>query len=237
MSLSINTFRQILRQIVADMAYVPGRQVNCFAVCTDMPSLDHESFGASYQDYLEGLFYSRSWVNQRADMQKFKGEHPALFMEAAQFTTEDLYDPKYIAEISLLLLDRVPCEGCPPNQSRTANTVEANVKWMLRNLLVELTRYRLYEVERDEETTYEWMTEERRINDNTIDDFAQIDDMQSYLQPDTYSFARWGSPIMNGMKDKIAYWVRIRVDLCEELDADFEHTPIVPGLATTICPC
>lgn len=233
----MNTFRQILRQVVADMAYEQGKTVNTFVLPVDLPPLDHTSFGASYQGYLDGLFYSRSWVNQGADQDTIFGEFPALFMESAQSTVEDLYDPKYIAEISLMLVDRVPCEACPPNVTRTPFTVAQNVQWMLRNVLAELTRYQLYEVGRGEVITYEWMTEERLMNDETIDDSSQIDDMQSYIQPGTFVFARWGSPVMNGMKDKVGYWVQIRVDLCELLDAEFEHTPIVPGLATTVCPC
>jgi len=232
------TLKAIFRQVVADMAYVPGRQTNCFVCPADAPALDHPAFGAAYTDYIAGDFYARSWVNAGADIQSFCGEHPALFIEINQVSVQDLYDPKYTADVALMIVDRVPCEDCPPHQIRTANSVAKNVHWMLRNILAEMSRYRLYEVTRaPAEVTFQWMTVARMLEDPTILSAEVRDDMQSYIQPDVFTFARWGSPVINGMKDKVAYWVMLRVDLCEELDAEFEHTPGVPGLATTVCQC
>jgi len=235
--MTIETLRQIFRQIVADTVYNPGKQINSFVFVDEAPALDHESFGASYVDFVDGVFYARTWVNQGADPNTIRGEHPVLFVEDTQSEVEDLDDPSQKTTISFLVIDKIPCESCPPNIRRTGNTVLQNTLLMLRAFLERLYTYELYEVDRDGNITYEWATPDWIEQDETIDAFSSIDDIKGYIMPGPYTFARWGRFGMMGMAEKRAYYTSLMFDLCQDDDTEYSPTPIVSGIAKINCPC
>jgi len=75
------TIIDIFKQIVIDMEYDPELQINSFSTVDDGIDLKHVSFEKTYEDFNEGSFWSRTWVNQGADSNEIKGEFPLLFIE------------------------------------------------------------------------------------------------------------------------------------------------------------
>lgn len=55
--------------------------IGCAWLTDTMPDLHGESFGATYEDYLAGNFYSQDWQAGGAAPGAIKGRFPALFIE------------------------------------------------------------------------------------------------------------------------------------------------------------
>lgn len=227
------TLNNIFRQIVIDMAHAPGYQIDTYRTADGIPDLAHQAFGATFQDYLDGAFWSRRFYHAGADENTFCGGYPALFVEAKDMTAPDLDGQEIRMEYYFVVVDKIPCDDCPP-WTRSGTTVSDAVLAMLRAFLKELYAYALYEVDRDGTVTYEWMSAGRAAYEVGLGNTADfIEDLVPDIDPDPVQISEWWNDHTTR-----GWMARLVFTLCEPVTLSFDYqTPVVPGLANTECPC
>lgn len=225
----------IMLQVVQDMAYEPGYQVNTIALVDGIPDIRHESFNQKYEDFVAGHFWSRTWVNQGADPDGIKAEYPAMFVENRTASQEclDTQDIQY--QWDVLIIDKLECPDCNKlGRDRTGAETKAAVLVMLRRFLAELYTYQKWEVMRGEDTTQEWISLGRLQiyeADPEIDLINQEDDIISNMGVDPLNFSEWGN-----LPDMRAWFVTLSFSFCQPPGGTFNYqNPVVPTLTTTIC--
>lgn len=231
-----NDLTAIFKQIIIDQAYYPGRQINTFRVTDQMPPLHHDSLGGTYTEFLEGNFWSRTWVNQGADPEKITGEYPVLFVEQQELGLQPLEPDLITACFYLLFLDKLPCDSCPPNVSRSPAAVKENTVLMARDFLSELFTFALYEVEDGAGITYQWLSAGRQAWLETQPGIIGIDfvrDLLTDFSEQEVRIGAWGTdPAIRGT------YMRICFSLCWPIAPAYNYkNEILPQLATTVCPC
>lgn len=220
---TLETFYNIVRQAVIDMDYLPGVQINTFALVDQSPDLMGQSFGYEFNDYLNGFFWSRRWVLGDASPNTICGEYPALFIE---LTGSDVEDGTH--EISIVLVDKIECETCPPEVVRTGPAVESNLRRAARALLLEIESYILYDVG----DAYQWASPGRALAWETppVD---EPDDIENYMDVTKTRIRKWGDyPGLRGVA------LNLGLSTCEVATAPFRYdTPIEPLAGATNCGC
>lgn len=223
------------------MAFAPGLQINTFALVDKVPDLQSNSFGKTYQDYLDGLVWGRKFVGGGADPNNMHLEFPVLFLEPGEGLTPCPGDEEWRQKWRLLVVDMIACEACPPGIKRNAEIVQANAKLMIRAFLKELYTYALYEIEIDAVTTFQWLSAGRLAylegEGATVID-GPLEDMPSVLNEtlnENIPIIEWGRPVYDKY---IGAFTEIGTTFCESINLDFRYdVPVVEGLATTECPC
>ena len=218
---TLQTFYHIARQAVIDMDYLPGVQINTFALVDGMPDLEGQSFGYGYSDFEHGYFWSRGWVLGGGDPNTIKGEFPVLFLE---LNGTDLDNGDH--EISLTLVDKIECESCPPELVRTGPTLTANLTRAARALLSEVNSYVLY----DMGSTLQWMSEGRA---ETVERGFEQDELSEYLDLTRVRIRPWGDyPGLRGIT------LNLTLTTCESGAAPFRYdTPVDPLVGAINCGC
>lgn len=79
--MTYNSFIQVLRNIVVFWPYESTGRVNCFATFKERADINHSTFGKTYQDYLEGYFWSRRWVLDGAPKNQMERSYGAILVE------------------------------------------------------------------------------------------------------------------------------------------------------------
>lgn len=230
------TLQAIFKQIVTDMAYEPNTQVNTFAVIGEAPKLRLENFGVKYDHYLEGAFWSRTWVATGADPDKLTAEFPVLFAENREAELDDIHSEEITQPWTFLLIDRIECPDCPEPESRTPEQVKRNAMTMLRRFLAELYTYELWEIDRAGTLTYEWISRgrvEHYEGEAGVTPQAMVEDLESMIQPETVKITEWGDfPDMRG------YFATVRFRICVPFSGGFNYKdPAFEELGSTECPC
>jgi hypothetical protein len=214
------------------MAHNPGYQIDTYRMNDDNPDLNHQAFGSTYQDYQDGYFWSRSFEHAGADPNNFCGGFPVLMAESRDLSIECLDSTEMQAEYYFVLIDKLPCDHCPPYVTRNGWTVSDAVLKMLRAFLDELYSYKYYEVDRGGTITFEWMSEGRA--DYEIDQGSTLlynGELMPDISPERVNITEWGN--FTNMR---AYMARVVFNLCEPTGLTFDYaTPVVPGLATNEC--
>lgn len=222
-------FNQIIKQAVIDTAYSDS-QVNTFNAIDIDPDLNSVSFGATYSDFQNGLFWSRDWVNSGASPDTIKGQYPVLMTESRS-QSFDIGYTESSAMVFLLLIDKVKeCSDCPFPESGRQTT--QRVFQILRAIIDEVYSYGKYNVIRDGETSVEWISEGRylAIKDN-VEEIYIIEDIQPYLSNNDINIREWGQFI-----DKRGCYTELNIEVCSANDVEFEYKDeITPTLAITKC--
>lgn len=224
----------ILRQIVVDMSYQPGLQVNAYAFSDRDPDLTNQSFGMTYEQFDAGYFWARSWVGSGASRSTICGQYPVLFAEPSSVRFDVAGDPDGEVRYNLLLIDEVGCDGCPDHGERSGRQVAANVRSMLLSIIDELIAYGRYIVTPDDGPPFEAWISENRIDAGLIDADTQIiGDLMSYVIPEPIDLQEWGNhPQRRG------YYVTLRFRWCEPRRAVFSYRNDSPDTVGVVkCPC
>lgn len=222
----MNFVFDIFRQIVLDMAYRPPYQVNSFMVVDQIPDIMHPSFGATYEDYLAGFFWSRTWVYQRAAPDKICAEFPALFIEARETLFDPQCDETGKTTFYLVLVDKITCEGCPPEIKRNGLSVKDYLLTSMRAILREFFSYSLY----DTDNGLSWMSEGRAdlLGETIIEE--QIISMTAANEVEISDWGNYAN--MRGVMAKI------NIEYCKTFDVPFDYqNPVIEPLANIPCRC
>ncbi|MEL6274591.1 MAG: hypothetical protein AAFU03_05790 [Bacteroidota bacterium] len=224
---TLDMFYAILRQVVIDMKYAPGVSINTFAHVDVAPRVDHASFGYSYDDYLNGYFWSRAWVGRGANPNMIKKQFPALFVETQPSTVQQPDRDSICYNVGLVFLDKIECSACPPQIIRSGPTVYNNLIKMARAVLREAHSYVLYELDDGQETYTQWVSPGRleylvSQGVNVLSD--DLDELCKYFEPYNVEFRPWGDyPGHRGLL------VNIQFNTCEPLNVAFKYDQPVEG--------
>jgi len=234
-------FAQICKQVVVDMSYKSGKQINTFGVTRGEPGFGSDTLGYDYQDFLDETFWARTWVNQKAAPEKMQAEFPLLLIENLLATMPDLSGGELVYEWHLLLIDKLACESCPPSETRTPEQVKQNVLWMLRNFLQELGTYQLWELQKNGQSVFEWISAGRMeyYNDNPQLNILPVSleqELSIILINDNIELREWGR---FNYSEYRAYFTTLRFQVCDPLPAgNFNYdNPTIKQLSYTVCPC
>lgn len=227
-----STLNNIFRQIVIDMAHNPGYQVDTYRLNDNNPDLNHAAFGSTYQDFLNGQFWSRSFVHAGADPNNFKGAFPVLMAESRDLSIECIDSNEMRIEYWFLVVDKLPCDHCPPHLTRNGQQVSDAVLDMLRSFLNELYTFRYYEVDRGGTVTYEWMSQGRAAYEEGLGNTVVFqDDLIPDISPERVTVQEWGNFI-----DMRGWMASVTFTLCEPVTLEFDYnTPVIPELGSTEC--
>ena len=214
----------VARQIIIDMAYDPALQINTFAMVDDGIDLKHASFGKSYEDYNEGRFWSRTWVNSGADSSKVQGEWPLLFLEQRTLDLPCIDSNEMTLHFYFVLADKITCDSCPPELSRTSDQVLVNTLIMLRRFFKELVTYRHYTYVKDGENLQTWATEGRMNHLLSTSEISSItgwdEDFDSLLQnPSPINVTQWGN-----FENIRAHSAKISITVCDITNGEFDYS-------------
>lgn len=233
------SIRGILLQIAKDFPFSDTKMINSFANVDEPLDLALETFGLSYSDFINGDFWSRTWVNGGADPNKVKGEFPIQFMEHKQTIVPCLDEPDdETIIVHLGIADKFePCDGCPPGTFRTKEQVIQDTYDMLKMAIKELLLYALYEVDIDGEQENMWLTEGRA---SAMQAAEQIDSymfqghqMTGILDLGKTTIDRWGWGA-----HVVGHVVTLKFHTCKNTVHQFEYSTVeVAKLATLRCNC
>lgn len=228
MNFNLFTLYAILRQAVIDMAYNPGLSVNSFMVVDERADPMQDSYGATYEDFLSGYFWARKWTLEGASPQAVKGEFPVLFVEEMETTAKQADKDETTATISLILLDKIQCEICPPGIRRTPLTVRENLKTMARAVIQEAARYRLYE----KGAELVWASPGRAATWPGGEP-NWTEEVDGYIDTRNIQYRKWGN--FAGMRGVL---VQIKVSSCTSVSLPYDYeTEPSPLLGAVNCGC
>jgi len=231
------TFKAILLQIVKDVGYEAGLRVNAYASVDNFPDLRAPAFGKSYEDALEGRYWSRDWHHGGKDSANMVAEFPALFVEWRNVELGHPSDLEGSTPFNLYLVDKIVCDTCPDRDLRTPEYLTSTTNRTLRMVLRELYSYCLYEVDRGGTITWEWISNGRAEyweSEAIVDGLELITDLEGGLQVDPILVKQY----TNLPDFRVAHTV-IKLDWCEDdINDNFNYQDVVvPALAYTRCPC
>lgn len=226
----------ILRQIVIDMAPIPGRQVNAYAFIDRDPDLSGQSFGQTYEQYEAGYFWARSWVGAGASKSTFCGQYPVMFVEPGSARFDCPGDSEGVFPFNILIIDEIGCDGCPDHGKRSARQVAANVRSMLAAVITELSSFGKYIITDpdDLQPSTVWMSAGRAETPDMVPFDPEIStDMIGVLEPEPYTVQEWG----NHPKRR-AYFATLSFRWCLFDDGQFDYTNRTPDQVGVVnCPC
>ena len=231
--MTLAEFHSIWRQIVIDFKYKPPYTVNTFAVNDRMPELMHNSFGHTYSEYKQNQFWSRTWVNQKADPEKIKGHFPALFVTRPSISLEDATNRApgaFMANYAIVVIDKIMCEGCG-NKKRTRAQAQKDIEQVALALIHEFMNYWYFAFNPSiDGNSHGWMSEGRQafIGGN----HARMHPIWSEIPEHSFDITPWGN-----FDDMVGAMFRIGINICETaIEVEFDYNnPIVEELASTTC--
>ncbi len=219
------------------MAYDKALQINSFAVIDEGIDLKHNSFGKTYEDYLEGTFWSRTWVNGGASAQDIKGEFPLLFIEQKLLTMEAIDSNDLTLPFYFVVVDKIACDACPPGLTRTSEEVLANTLVMLRRVFKELMNYKLfaYDIVSPPSSAESWATQGRidyLTTEGTIVNADWKSDFEGILPSvNLVKVVQWGN--FDSLR---AHATEIPFTVCDPTTGSFNYeNATVEDLGRTIC--
>ena len=224
----------IYKQIVIDMAYQEGLQINTIVIVDTPPEIRSESFGATYDHYLQGLFWSRAWVAKGADPNAILGDWPVLFAE--QRTIEQECPDSIDVDVpwNFALIDKIECATCPTQENRTPPIVKNNTLRMLRAFIQELYTFQKWTVDKGSGTVEEWISEGRLqhyTSEPGITPIALQEDLASMVGVAPLTYREWGN-----FPDLRGYFTTMTFTICPTVGLTFNYKETnFEELATAIC--
>lgn len=220
--INLLTFISILKQVVIDMAYAPGVAVNTFGYIQDAPDLRAASLGFTHEDFLNGHFWSRDWVNGGAKAAEITYQFPIMLAEL-NTSQRSRGSREFTHLIDVMLLDQVHGD----HEHRTGPQVYGQLTQTALAIMEEVERYRLYDLD----TAYQWAVPERQ--ELLFPDAPEVEDMMTYLRESEVDLQPWGDwATMRGLR-----W-QFKLVTCEDPNVMFKYDHLATPLAGSInCGC
>jgi hypothetical protein len=133
---------QIVKEIVRLWPYSKCTQPDTFAIVDNASQLESDNLGKTYQDYLNGHFWSRSWVLSGADPNKLKKAYPMILLEQKNATRETFDDRETCWEWWFVLADIPDCVTCG-DCNRSKDTIDTELQVMALSLTDYLSQIKL----------------------------------------------------------------------------------------------
>lgn len=218
------TLQAIDLDIVMRWPFDPCTQIDTFVLMDDPEKINQTNFGMNYQNYLDGDFYSRKWVNGGANPNSLCGGFPMVAHQSFNVGLPDTGESQpYIQRGSILIIDVADCEDCGECR-RTQWQVSKDTKRLLMQFMLIRMQYLQYMVTPTTGDDYvEWAhpaVMAHQISEGEISDAVVMADLEGSI--------RWTSDLTewpyNPAKKTIGWFVNYELDYCFTND-------IVPNVA------
>lgn len=147
-------------------------RLNCYGIVERREDLSGAALGLQIDDFYEGYFWSREWVNAGASASEgLAKDYPLLAVEHKVVRPVNLRGRSAMIELWLNVLDTKDCGG-RLHEERTRETVYRDNINMLRSLLAELFTFQEYQYTKGANTYDKWASAgltASLLGDSTID--------------------------------------------------------------------
>lgn len=208
-------------QIAKDMKYSVN-QINTVYLIDTPPSILVDNLGASFQDYLDGFFWSRDWINSGSNPDTMKAQFPILFVESVGISIDNISSPDIQRQYAFVFIDKVECESCPDKDSRTGQTVKDNLLETIRIFLKELYDYEKWYIDFDGTTTERWVSKGRLEfykDIDTITALSFVEDLAGMIESSNFDIREWGN-----IESMRGYIVEIPITYCKAITTNFDYS-------------
>lgn len=128
--------------IVKGYPFHQCRQIETFAVIDTADQFESDNLGMSYNNFLDGSYWSRGWVNEGADANTLCKKYPILSIETKQGYLKDVCRPEYCFRTWIVISDIPDCGNCKDECIRTQAALDQDLFIMMQTILKEMRRYR-----------------------------------------------------------------------------------------------
>lgn len=113
--------------------------IGTFTVVDGAADFEATNTNKTYQDYLNGHFWSRDWVLQGAPADILRKQYPILGVELKRVMKDSIYSKSACYEMWVLIADQVGCDTCETKKSK--EQVDFALLDMALNYVQELVKY------------------------------------------------------------------------------------------------
>lgn len=190
---------QAFKTIVINNDHHDYLQINSFAVFDKAVEWEDPTLGYTFQDYIEGNVWSRTWVNSGANKNDFKMEFPLLLLEIKDHSVEDFNSVCVESECYVVVIDKVECSTCPDLVLRTENSVLRFTLEMLLLNMEEFQRVGKYNWTEDSELMQIWTVPEHMAAiENMYDNISGavlVEEVLPLMLSTNHKIYHWGESL------------------------------------------
>lgn len=217
-------FVGILLEIVKRLPYHACTQVDTFAIVDDLLDFDTKNLGKSFDDYLLGTFWSRSWENSGAVASDLSKDYPIVAIEQKTIQLENVFSKEKCYKFWINVLDIPDCEDCKAECKRSVDQIDCDVTETLQSILNELSKYHWYKFAMvgDTEASFAWLSE-NYVAAN-IDDFQvqqQLMDLKSFIPEEPAKIMSVDFGLKDGAR---AVNISLTLCTCDEVSKELDYS-------------
>lgn len=228
-------FNSILKQIVIDFPYAECGRLNSFLTITNGHQSFSDTWGQTINDYQDGMFYSRSWVEGGENQNDLHIDYVLLASESNKGGIEKKNDSIvstdefWITLVDLMDCPDADCSGNKEGCNRSNFQIEQNLRCLTHYILSELFNYNEFEAIEDfgelkAGETY-WLSQARR-DIIPAGKLKRIGSIQSHVVPNQQISISTMDPI--AINNKVGVTFMLKVKGCSVCDGVVETAPIIP---------
>ena len=131
--ITFNELMRVLRNMVIRFPIVEGR-LNTFSYLKEGADIEHPTFGAVYEDYLDGLYFDRDWNKKGAERSAMIGSKDALVVESKDARMQPSNVKVLRKRIDLSSILSIEQNGKPTTRQRLASWNERNLRTIIHGL-------------------------------------------------------------------------------------------------------
>lgn len=113
--------------------------IGTFTVVDSSADFEATNTNRTYEDYTNGLFWSRDWVLEGAPHDRLRKQYPILGVELKRVQKASIYDKTSCWEMWVLIADQVGCDTCDSKKGK--EQVDFALLDMALNYVQELVKY------------------------------------------------------------------------------------------------
>jgi hypothetical protein len=229
--LTHNVLKQIFKDLVLFAPSVrPGVRLNCYAYLDSRAQYNAPDLGMTYEDYTNGYFWNRDWINQGALSDAIRKDYAMLLIEHKYVSLEDMDGTGEQARFILSVVDTPSC-GKRVNLDRPREVVYEDCKTMLKAAVYEMGRYKPIDITPTVGDPYTaWMTEDRAqaMQDaGVISSFVPVGgDVWSSIW--TEMFEIYKNPVLN-VDGAYGVTCELVISVCSDDPLSYTYSETVPG--------
>ena len=228
-------FNSILKQIVIDFPYAECGRLNSFLTVTNGHQSFSDTWGQTINDYRDGMFYSRSWVEGGANQNDLHIDYVLLASESnkgdIQKKNDSIVstDEFWITLVDLMDCPDADCSGNKQGCNRSNFQIEQNLRCLVHYILSELFNYNEFQALEDfgelkEGETY-WLSKARR-DSIPAGKVKCIGSVQRYVVPTQQINISTMDPI--AINNKVGVTFMLKVKGCDVCEGTIATDPIIP---------
>lgn len=227
----------ICKHMVMTYPFSQCTRINTFAVVDNAADMNTPNLGATYADYLDGLFWSRKWQLAGAPKGEMCKQYPLLVLEQKTKVKANIFDSESCMDFYFVLADVEDCLTCSDQCKRTSNQVMCDLSDMVEVITGQLKKYKLFLLTKaDESTSYAWVTQgqvDYWVTNNEILSGRPLTDLRQFIEGKNINIY----PTNLGTSDgALGVAFHFKVCSCVDVNREFDYsTPKAKTTAVTQC--